>query len=539
VADHEGREKNPLHEFFDEFRNLHLYAGRPSTRHLAREASRGRTSISHTTVHEALSGKRLPRWDYAKTLIDLMGGEVEHFHKLWVAAADYSAGATTAKASALAGASPVREPLAGGGAPDADELGSISTASPARTPGASLVPRDESGKSLSTESPWSLYHYWPDAPPAIQLLKAAIRDGRDANQLLWEIVYHDPRASSPAVALVAENDFDVALEIMSTLAKREHRRATDLLDDLAVGQPESAAKLIRMLVRDSEIRAKWLVQPAIRMAELKREVDVAPIVLRALVGQDDAANLSAELCEWAASDDRHVVLGDVIAGIVRRKADQPDGVRLLDALWAVDREIGSRVFVQVVGQGSDGPGRRDRDHRLVLAVVALRSRYCPAMMMMSLKTEATTTRGLGSLLLTLADEELLLAARVALAISKPAPRTVTRMIAGSDKARLDTAVQLVLSMARYDAATAARVAAAWTVSSYPQVLFPLGWVIDRMSIEDPEATATMLELAVPLVPKARGSHTAGDLDRHSRNEIMARICPYLPYETQRKIRSLL
>lgn len=63
-------------------RELHAQAGRPSTRAMAGRLS----NISHTTVAEALNGKRVPSWATVQGLVMLLGGDEDRFRDLWLEA---------------------------------------------------------------------------------------------------------------------------------------------------------------------------------------------------------------------------------------------------------------------------------------------------------------------------------------------------------------------------------------------------------------------------------------------------------------------
>jgi hypothetical protein len=78
---------------------LHHQAGWPSLRALARE-----TGVSHTTVSKVMSSPALPSWGTVELLVEAMGGDVAHFHRLWL------------DASAPHGAASSPTPVAGRGA---------------------------------------------------------------------------------------------------------------------------------------------------------------------------------------------------------------------------------------------------------------------------------------------------------------------------------------------------------------------------------------------------------------------------------------
>lgn len=76
----------PARALFDELRRLHRLAGEPSTRDLARKIGPG--MISHTTVHSALRGPRVPRWPVLELLVEPLGGDCKRIKELWLAARD-------------------------------------------------------------------------------------------------------------------------------------------------------------------------------------------------------------------------------------------------------------------------------------------------------------------------------------------------------------------------------------------------------------------------------------------------------------------
>src|SRR5438045_2075470 len=61
---------------------LHLQAGRPSARAIAAAVG----NVSHTTVAEALSGKRIPSWPILQRIINHLDGDESEILTLWNAA---------------------------------------------------------------------------------------------------------------------------------------------------------------------------------------------------------------------------------------------------------------------------------------------------------------------------------------------------------------------------------------------------------------------------------------------------------------------
>ncbi|MFF2542125.1 tetratricopeptide repeat protein [Kitasatospora sp. NPDC058063] len=64
-------------------RELHLNAGEPSTRRIAAGTA---GAVSHSTVHQALTGRRLPRWGALELIVEALGGDPEEFRAAWKSA---------------------------------------------------------------------------------------------------------------------------------------------------------------------------------------------------------------------------------------------------------------------------------------------------------------------------------------------------------------------------------------------------------------------------------------------------------------------
>lgn len=72
-----------LQALADELRKLQARTTFPSTRAIAREVRRRGGSISHTTVHAALKGTRLPSWPALEQIVKALDGDTEYFKALW------------------------------------------------------------------------------------------------------------------------------------------------------------------------------------------------------------------------------------------------------------------------------------------------------------------------------------------------------------------------------------------------------------------------------------------------------------------------
>jgi hypothetical protein len=65
-----------------ELRRLHLRAGEPSVRAIARSTG----AISHDTVHRVLTSPELPQWGPLELVVEALHGDVEVFRELWITA---------------------------------------------------------------------------------------------------------------------------------------------------------------------------------------------------------------------------------------------------------------------------------------------------------------------------------------------------------------------------------------------------------------------------------------------------------------------
>jgi replicative DNA helicase len=83
-----------LRDFFEALHDLHLKAGYPSTREIEKDIGRG--VVSHTTIHKALKGPRLPGWGIVELLVEALAKRsredvdavAERFRSLWQNAAE-------------------------------------------------------------------------------------------------------------------------------------------------------------------------------------------------------------------------------------------------------------------------------------------------------------------------------------------------------------------------------------------------------------------------------------------------------------------
>lgn len=72
----------PVRDVLAELRELHLLAGEPSMRAIARSTG----ALSHDTVHRVLTGPGLPNWRPLELVVKALNGDVDAFRERWAAA---------------------------------------------------------------------------------------------------------------------------------------------------------------------------------------------------------------------------------------------------------------------------------------------------------------------------------------------------------------------------------------------------------------------------------------------------------------------
>jgi DNA-binding phage protein len=72
----------PAHDLQVALRRLYLVAGAPSVRDIAKKTG----ALSRDTVHRVLTRPGLPRWGTLELIVEALGGDIETFRILWIAA---------------------------------------------------------------------------------------------------------------------------------------------------------------------------------------------------------------------------------------------------------------------------------------------------------------------------------------------------------------------------------------------------------------------------------------------------------------------
>lgn len=76
-------QEGPLGELLDALRQLHLTVGEPAVRQIARLSA---DQVGRDTVHRLLTTSKTPRWHTLAAVVRALGGDVERFQILWIAA---------------------------------------------------------------------------------------------------------------------------------------------------------------------------------------------------------------------------------------------------------------------------------------------------------------------------------------------------------------------------------------------------------------------------------------------------------------------
>jgi tetratricopeptide (TPR) repeat protein len=71
----------PIRVLYEEMHGLHHRAGWPSVREMAKHVGCGRTTVSR-----AFSRPGVPRWGLLELIVETLGGDIDRFHRLWLAA---------------------------------------------------------------------------------------------------------------------------------------------------------------------------------------------------------------------------------------------------------------------------------------------------------------------------------------------------------------------------------------------------------------------------------------------------------------------
>src|SRR5437588_565132 len=81
---HREQQAEAVAKFTDELRRLRVKAGNPSFRRLAGLSG----TISHTTLHEAAAGHRMPSWETTREFVRACGGDEAEWRARWEHAVD-------------------------------------------------------------------------------------------------------------------------------------------------------------------------------------------------------------------------------------------------------------------------------------------------------------------------------------------------------------------------------------------------------------------------------------------------------------------
>lgn len=98
----------PREELVGQLQVLHAHAGLPSSRAVAAKTGQ----VSHTTVAQALNGRRIPSWRTLMSIVQALDGDTEHFRGLWRALDESSTSEPKASGSNVdvAGTPPINPP---------------------------------------------------------------------------------------------------------------------------------------------------------------------------------------------------------------------------------------------------------------------------------------------------------------------------------------------------------------------------------------------------------------------------------------------
>jgi hypothetical protein len=545
----EAGEENPHTQFVAELRKLHLFAGAPSTRDLARRADRElKIKVSHKTVDNALNGTRLPRWNIALIVIKLLRGNERYFQQLWMAAKAYISGESTnylGPGEDVSAETEFLDPGDWSAAEEHQQDQSTGTDEGASTPPATARPTG----TLVRRTPWLSESSAADDPAVISLIKAAFRDGVDVNRLVIDIVAHDPASAGPAVAAIAANALPKAAEIVEHLAARNLSGATQLLAAIAATDPANASALLRHLLDERGIEPLPIGVVAIRLCRAGRRYRalakrvIVEITVAGLV--DPLAN---RIVDFLRSNPTDI---EAVAGALQETlsdaASQRAGCQLLTWLTKSDSALAAEIFLLAVADFEHRQSRRGLDDRTLIAVVARQyPRTCATLILVYALREGLAALSedeaglLGRLVLDLALEDPALAAELACTMATNRRKTVMRLLAHARETR--PTGELLLEMASRDPKLPAGILVDWVSSAFPSVPVPPGWVLQPMVSLNPSTTvrilAAMADLTNGTTPAGRAFFITG-LDRRELYELADALRPHANAQEWQSIRPLL
>ena len=80
TLDRSAAEGTEVEDFRSALHALYRAAGRPSARSISRELD---NAVSHTTIADLLSGRRIPSWAITQRVVARLGGDEVRFRHLW------------------------------------------------------------------------------------------------------------------------------------------------------------------------------------------------------------------------------------------------------------------------------------------------------------------------------------------------------------------------------------------------------------------------------------------------------------------------
>ena len=533
--------------FFNELNTLHIRAGAPSTRDLARITRSVGGDMSHTTVHHALRGPRLPRWETTRPLVEVLGGNLDHFRELWTAARIQVQGGNPV----LNG--PVRDTAA---TPDPGPP-------PAQGHDRSNEPREQrprvepqrpptagTGKSealVAQFAGWGTLFKQASVPPIIQLMRAAAENNLDPWRQFLQVADLNPAEAAPGILMLADFDAARTAEVVANLAKTNHARVAVLLDQVVTTRPELAAAIIDLLLTRYDIHPTALTGPVVRCATSPGHLPLAARVLAAAVGLKEPNHVASQLVDLVRGNSAHItVVAAVFRYLLSRPKTQAAGGVLLAWVSRTDLSIGTEIFLHLI-LTTDGDIRRSTNHRTMIGIVAeYYPRGCPVLILAALYGKTHTDRILttaqtGTVLAELAKEDLPRAVGLVGAIvtrDSRNPATFMPVLASITDTSITAGILLHLSDSDLDAA--ARLLAIWHDTPYPQVAVPTGPVIASMAARDAKRVCGVICRIASFRPRTSspGLLLSG-LEKAERTELVNELSAYLNGEQWECVAPLL
>jgi len=525
---------NAYRNFIDELKRLHFYGGRPTPRELRALAKEKDSKVSQAAIAEALRwprspvreaiatsslSERLPRWEVTEILVRVLNGDLRHFRMLWEAA--------RAQITSELGAN--WQSVSSVGQSDGADTGF--TPAPSSPPRVGVDFPSKPGSDIQTRGPWGRLDYDEySSPTAIRLMEAAVRDGRDAADLLVKISCADPHGAAPALAMVAEHNLAWAAEIVAQVQDESPAGVPRLLMEVTNWSHRQAAALTKSLLDKPETDPSALFETTVRLAGKASEHWALAALTLAKVGTQGRINFATDVLVRLVNEDASLIppVAGMLELILAEDGARGLGLQTLGWLAKADAIAAAEIFLQLISGSLGEGGRRTKYNEMVLAIIATHYPSGCAFLFLTCATRgkgavhhsAANAERLGGLVLELSSEAPIPAGTVVSRMIRQGPRAVMSILGSVPQGKTDMMAKLLVAVGKAEPALAASVLSRWINTTYPAYSIPAGWLVEQM-VQADTATGTSV-LAHAAAEFVKPVALAG-LDQRSRRKLAATI----------------